>query len=66
MASKRYCDRCGKEIVRAEKGWLKRYIYFGEFWFEPSMEYDAQAYDLCPECVKSFQAWMKNGEKGEE
>lgn len=52
-----FCDRCGKEFnlddygtIRAEKYYTKPYM--GEISSKAE-------YEICPECLKSFEAWLK-------
>lgn len=52
-----FCDRCGKEFylddygtITARKYWAKSFV----------REMDSKAeYEICPECWKSFEAWLK-------
>ena len=54
-----FCDRCGKEFyiddygtITARKYWAKSFV----------REMDSKAeYEICPECLKSFEAWLKGG-----
>ena len=61
MALKRFCNRCGEEIGKAERGFIRRRIHYGEITFGASLLSDDIYYDLCQDCVKSFQFWMENG-----
>lgn len=56
--TKTMCDRCGREIVRGSK-WLKVRIDS-----VPMYKYGI-TYDLCDECAKSYENWLKS-EKGED
>ena len=61
MASKKFCDRCGREIEPCKRGWMKRHVYFGEIFLDPWTPTEEESYDLCPECVTSFRFWMETG-----
>ena len=58
---KRFCDRCGKEIVKDDMGFIHRKIYYGGVVFFSSLSDDDRYYSLCKDCVKSFQFWMAAG-----
>ena len=50
------CDRCGKEINLMRKHSV----------FVKNLTWDSNI-DLCPDCIKSFELWLKDKEEeGEE
>ena len=58
---KRFCNRCGKEIGKEDRGFVHSRIHYGDVVFCNSLSDDDRYYDLCKDCVISFQIWMEAG-----
>ena len=59
------CDRCGKifEPHKNDRNFYSRVIQTGEETFdllEPECDIDGY-YDICEECYKDFQRWLRRG-----
>lgn len=52
-----YCDRCGKEIEHTEKYFFEHihYVRFCNKWKNNWSKH----YDLCEDCVKDLEKWLK-------
>lgn len=51
------CDRCGKEIP--QKNWVDFPILKMEITYDPLL--GVEHIDLCDECKKDFNEWLKGG-----
>lgn len=64
MMTKRFCDRCGKEIEMNRYGLLVRRTLYSTVRLLPSREHsewsDRKDADLCPECEESLTRWFDN------
>lgn len=57
-----YCDRCKKEIDGI-KGHINHYEGVRQSWDKNGHLQIPCEYDLCDECRKSLEEWMKGGIK---
>ena len=61
MGSIKVCDRCGKRILDAKQGWLRSFVYYGRAILCYDMKPEEENFDLCPDCLRSFEDWMEVG-----
>lgn len=57
------CDRCGKEISNADRSFLVKSVYRIKGVISHRFDfYSVGRIDLCPDCAKDFERFMKNEE----
>lgn len=56
MTSKRFCDRCGKEIPEGANGAME---FQGRVYYNDRPQVKMKG-DLCRCCTKSFEEWVQN------
>ena len=59
MASIKLCDRCGQRIYYPKTGWIRSNIYYGDVIISYPQRPEENNYDLCTDCMKSFESWME-------
>ena len=64
--TKMFCDRCGKEIITKEHGWITHKTLYASIRFFTAKKHgewsDREDLYICPECEDSYIHWFMNPE----
>lgn len=58
--TKRYCDRCSKQIIPKAAGLFRVEINYAVGALRTPLIEEDQTWELCPECLKEFKKFLED------